>query len=64
MPLPDSQTLLLPVLRVLSDGFEHSSESIRQQISVEFKSPRKNFERNTGTALPYFTTVSHGRWRI
>ena len=36
MPIPDSQTLLLPVLRVLGDGHEHSSEQIRERVRIQF----------------------------
>lgn len=36
MPIPDSETLLLPVLRVLADGLEHSSEQIRERVRAQF----------------------------
>lgn len=36
MPIPDSQTLLLPVLQVVADGLEHSSEEIRERVRVQF----------------------------
>jgi len=36
MPIPDCQTLLLPVLRVVADGVEHSSEEIRERMRVQF----------------------------
>jgi restriction system protein len=37
MPIPDSQTMLLPVLRVVADGHEHSSEEIREHVRVQFE---------------------------
>lgn len=37
MPIPDSQTLLLPVLRVLEDGVEHTSEEIRERLKAQFE---------------------------
>jgi restriction system protein len=36
MPIPDSQTLLLPVLRVVADDREHSSEEIRERVKAQF----------------------------
>jgi len=50
MPIPDSQTLLLPVLRVVADGHEHSSEEIRERVRVQFDIPRTKFYRNSRTA--------------
>jgi len=37
MPLPNSQSLLLPVLRIFADGAEHSIEEIRKRMATEFK---------------------------
>ena len=37
MPIPDSQTLLLPVLRIFGDGAEHSNEEIWERMAVQFK---------------------------
>lgn len=37
MPLPDSQTLLLPVLRMIADGTEHTVEEMREHIVNEFE---------------------------
>jgi restriction system protein len=36
MPMPDCQTLLLPVLRVMADGHEHSCEGIRERMKAQF----------------------------
>ncbi|MBN2734459.1 MAG: restriction endonuclease [Methanomicrobiaceae archaeon] len=33
MPVPDYQTLMLPVLKCVSDGQEHASKELRQKIS-------------------------------
>jgi hypothetical protein len=35
--LPDSKTLLLPVLRIFADGVEHTSEEIGKRIIVQFQ---------------------------
>ncbi len=37
MAIPDYQTLFLPVLRVTSDGKEHSTAEIRDRIAAELK---------------------------
>jgi restriction system protein len=36
MPIPDPQTLLLPVLKVLADGAEHEVEEIRERMKNQF----------------------------
>jgi len=36
MPIPDPQTLLLPVLKVLADGAEHKVEEIREHMKNQF----------------------------
>jgi restriction system protein len=36
MPIPDPQTLLLPVLKVLADGAEHTVEEIRERMKNQF----------------------------
>jgi restriction system protein len=36
MPIPDPQTLLLPVLKVLADGAEHAVEEIRERMRNQF----------------------------
>jgi restriction system protein len=36
MTLPDSQTLLLPVLKVFSDGKKHSIEELRERMRKQF----------------------------
>jgi restriction system protein len=37
MPIPDSQSLLLPVLRVFANETEHSNEEIWERMTVQFK---------------------------
>ena len=53
MPIPDSQTLLLPVLRVVTDGHEHSSEEIRERVRVQFDiAPHELLQKfKNGTAV-------------
>lgn len=36
MPIPDFQTIILPLLRVMSDGQEHSHQKIRDRLAKEF----------------------------
>ena len=36
MPIPDPQTLLLPVLKVLADGTHHQVEEIRERMKNQF----------------------------
>lgn len=44
MPIPDFESLLLPVLRLASDGAEHSMAEMRERIASEFKlTPKPNF---------------------
>ena len=37
MPIPDFETLMLPVLRLASDGAERSMAEMRERIAAEFK---------------------------
>ena len=49
MSIPDLQTLLLPVLKVLADGKEHRVEEIREQMKNQFGvSPSELLQRNRG----------------
>jgi hypothetical protein len=36
MPIPDYQSLMLPVLRLMQDGKEHSVSEMRQRIAEQF----------------------------
>ena len=37
MPIPDFQTIMLPLLKALSDGNEHKMKDIVGQLTLEFK---------------------------
>jgi restriction endonuclease Mrr len=37
MPIPDYQTLMLPVLRILGDGTDHTARSVIDTLATEFK---------------------------
>jgi restriction endonuclease Mrr len=37
MPIPDYQTLMLPVLRILGDGADHTARSVIDALATEFK---------------------------
>ena len=54
MPIPDAQTLLLPVLRVLDDGLDHSSEEIRQRVRVQFDIAPHELEQKHKNGTPVF----------
>jgi len=56
MPIPDSQTLLLPVLRVVADGHEHSSEEIRERVRVQFDTPPHEVLQKFKNGTAIFTT--------
>lgn len=70
--LPDSQTLLLPLLQLLADDAEHSSKEIRERIKVQFNIapqqliPKSRngvpvFHHNLALALAYLQGAPHGR---
>jgi restriction system protein len=72
MPIPDYQTLLLPILRLLADDAEHSSEKIREVLAAQFNvAPheliQKNqkgktvFGNNVDLALANLQGAPHGR---
>jgi len=37
MPIPDYQTLMLPLLRLASDGSDHTTREVVERLSVEFQ---------------------------
>jgi hypothetical protein len=37
LPIPDGGALLLPILKLLADDLEHSSQEIRERLKVQFK---------------------------
>ena len=37
MPIPDYQTLMLPMLRILGDGADHTARSVIDALAAEFK---------------------------
>jgi len=37
MPIPDPQTLLLPVLQAMADGAEHQAKEIQERMKVKFE---------------------------
>ena len=54
MPIPDCQTLLLPVLRVLADGVEHSSGEIRECMRVQFGIAPHELLQKLKNGIPVF----------
>src|SRR6266481_6978578 len=70
--IPGFQALLLPVLRVLADGVEHSSQEIRERVKVQFdiaphellvrnKKGKTVFDSNVDLALANLQGATHGR---
>jgi hypothetical protein len=68
--LPDSKTLLLPVLRAFADGAEHTSEEIQERMKVQFEIaphellPKQNdrisvFHNNVALALANLQGAPH-----
>jgi restriction system protein len=58
MPIPDSQALLLPVLRVLADGHEHSSEEIRDRVRVQFDiAPHELLSKNKNGKTVFHSNI-------
>lgn len=44
MPVPDFQTLMRPILFVLSDGQEHAVEDLRTELASEFELSESDLE--------------------
>jgi restriction system protein len=70
--IPGFQALLLPELRVLADGVEHSSQEIRDGVRVQFdiaphelvvrnKKGKTVFDSNVDLALANLQGAPHGR---
>jgi restriction endonuclease Mrr len=54
MPIPDSQTLLLPVLQVFADNAEHSNEEIWERMRLQFKLTPDELLQKYPTGKPVF----------
>ena len=72
MTIPGFQALLLPELRVLADGVEHSSQEIRDGVRVQFdiaphellvrnKKGKTVFDSNVDLALANLQGAPRGR---
>ena len=48
MPIPDYQTLMLPVLRILGDGADHPAASVIDALATEFKLTPEEREQLVG----------------
>jgi len=70
--IPDSETLLLPVLLLLADSHNHSKEEIRGRLAVEFRiaptepvqkldNGKTTFDSNVDLALAYLQGAPQGR---
>ena len=61
MSIPDPQTLLLPVLKVLADGTEHNVEEIRERMKNQFGvTPNELAQRNKSG----FVFVNRVAWAL
>ena len=72
VPMPNGEALLLPVLKLLADGLEHSSQEIRERLRVQFKiasneliqrleNGKTAFDSNIDLALAYLQGAPQGR---
>jgi Mrr restriction endonuclease-like protein len=72
LPIPDGEKLLLPILKLLSDGLTHSSQEIRMRLRVQFKirvnehiqklgNHKTEFNSNIDLALAYLQGGLHRR---
>ncbi len=48
MPIPDYQTLMLPVLRILGDGADHTAPAVIDALATEFKLTPEEREQLVG----------------
>src|SRR6266567_2496283 len=48
MPIPDFQTLMLPVLRILGDGADHPAPAVIDAVATEFKLTAEEREQLVG----------------
>jgi restriction system protein len=59
MPIPDPETLLLPVLTVLVDGAEHRVEEIRERMMSQFDvTPSEMAQKNNAGASVFVNRVA------
>ena len=49
MPIPDYQTLMLPLLRILGDGADHTAASVIDALAAEFKLTPEEREQLVGS---------------
>jgi restriction endonuclease Mrr len=54
MPIPESEVLLLPFLRVLGDGAEHKSVEIRERVKAQFDVAPRELLQKTRKGIPVF----------
>ncbi len=61
MPIPDSQSLMLPVLRLVGDRQEHSPAEMQQRIADELNLTKRSWP-NDAPAIhrPCLPIGSHG----
>jgi restriction system protein len=56
MPIPDYQSLMLPVLRITSDGRDHALTEIRAQVATDLRlTPEELRERLASDTQPVFS---------
>ena len=51
MPVPDFQSLTLPVLREFADGAEHATKEIRQRVAKQLKLTQDDLAEVLASAL-------------
>jgi restriction system protein len=63
MPIPDYQTLMLPLLRIAADGHEHRFRDVVEQLATEFRltDEERNMLLPSGTAPVFDNRVGWAR---
>ena len=73
-PMPNAETILLPVLLMLGDELNHSSEEIRERLAVKYdiapselirklRNGKAEFHSNIDLALAYLRGAPRRRWK-
>lgn len=62
MPIPDPQTLLLPVLQEMADGAEHQAKEIQERMQVKFQITSDELLLKHRNGVPVF--VNRVAWAL
>ena len=62
MPIPDYQTMLLPVLQVVADGADHPVNEMRDRVAGRFKLTRAELAKKQKSGTTVF--VNYVAWAL